>query len=269
VEKLRVEDRGTIRFLVLNEPERRNPLSQAMVAELLAALEEAAADPGVRSLVLTGAGPAFSAGADLAYLRTLTGLSAEENLAHSEELKTLFHRLYTFPKPTVAAVNGPAVAGGAGLVLASDLAVLAEEARIGFTEVKIGFVAALVAVLLVRHVGEKHARELLLTGELVPADRAVAMGLANRVVPKDELVAAALDLAEKASAGAPTSIRLTKTLLANLPGMGLAEGLAHASLANAWARESENLKEGLAAFFEKRPPRFPPQPGVVTGEGED
>jgi len=253
---LKQEDRGTVRHLTLAEPERRNPLTQAMVAELLGALDRAERDRNVRAVVITGEGKAFSAGADLAYLERLTTLPAEENLAHSAELRALFHRLYTFPKPVVAAVNGPAVAGGAGLVLASDLCVMAEEARIGFTEVKIGFVAALVAVLLVRHVGEKPARELLLTGELIPAREAYRMGLANRVVPGEELLEAAQDLAERASSGAPTSIRLTKSLLAELPGMGLEEAFAHATLANAWARETEDLKEGLRAFFEKRRPRF-------------
>ncbi len=252
---LRVEDRGPVRLVTLADPERRNPLSQALVAELLAALEAAERDP-VRAVVLTGEGPAFSAGADLAYLERLTELPAEANLAHSAELRGLFHRIYTFPKPVVAAVNGPAVAGGAGLVLACDLAVMAEDARIGFTEVKIGFVAALVAVLLVRHVGEKLARELLLTGELIPAQEAHRIGLANRVVPGEELLPAAVALAEKAAGGAPTSIRLTKSLLAELPGMGLGEAFAYATLANAWARETENLKEGLRAFFEKRRPRF-------------
>ncbi len=226
-----------------------------MVAELQGALDAAARDP-VKAVVLTGQGKAFSAGADLAYLERLTELPAEANLAHSAELKALFHRLYTFPKPVVAAVNGPAVAGGAGLVLAADLAVMAEGAKIGFTEVRIGFVAALVAVLLVRHLGEKHARELLLTGELVPAEEAYRMGLVNRVVPADELIETAAGLAEKAGAGAPTSIRLTKGLLAELPGMGLNEAFAYATLANAWARETENLREGIRAFFEKRRPRF-------------
>lgn len=266
---LRVEDRGAVRILTLAEPERRNPLSRAMVAALLAALDEAEAEAGVRALVLTGEGKAFSAGADLAYLKRLTELPAEANLAHSEELRDLFLRLYTFPKPTVAAVNGPAVAGGAGLVLASDLAVFAEEAKIGFTEVKIGFVAALVAVLLVRHLGEKAARELLLTGEFVSAERARELGLANRVVPREGLFEAALELADRAAAGAPTSVRLTKALLAELPGMGLSEAFAHATLANAWARETENLKEGIAAFFERRPPRFAPQSGVDGNETEN
>ncbi len=253
---IKQEDRGTVRYLTLAEPERRNPLTQAMVAELQEALDRAENERNVRAVVITGEGKAFSAGADLAYLERLTELPAEENLAHSAELRALFQRLYTFPKPVVAAVNGPAVAGGAGLVLASDLCVMAEEARIGFTEVKIGFVAALVAVLLVRHVGEKLARELLLTGELIPAREAHRMGLANRVVPGEELLEAAQDLAERASSGAPTSIRLTKSLLAGLPGMGLEEAFAHATLANAWARETEDLKEGLRAFFEKRRPRF-------------
>ncbi|MER3443221.1 MAG: enoyl-CoA hydratase [Meiothermus sp.] len=249
-------DQGSIRVLTLSDPERRNPLSPAMVSGLLEALDQAEKDGGVRAVVLTGAGQAFSAGADLEFLKNVTQMGAEANLAHSRELMRLFHRLYTFPKPTVAAVNGPAVAGGAGLATACDVVVMSEEARIGYTEVKIGFVAALVGVILIRSVGEKHARELLLTGKLVSAQEAFRMGLVNKLAPAEGVLEEALAFAREITANAPASVSLTKELLNALPGMGLEDGLRLASIANAWVRETGDLAEGIAAFFEKRAPRF-------------
>lgn len=249
-------ERGRVATVFLNDPERRNPLSPEMVGGLLEALEALEADPGVRVVVLTGKGRAFSAGADLAFLEKVTELGAEENYRHSLSLMRLFHRLYTFPKPTVAAVNGPAVAGGAGLALASDLVVMDEEAQMGFTEVRIGFVAALVSVLLTRAVGEKVAKDLLLTGGLLRAEEAKALGLVNRLAAPGKALEEARALAEEVAANAPTSLRLTKELLLALPGMGLEEGFRLAALANAWVRETGDLKEGIRAFFERRKPRF-------------
>jgi methylglutaconyl-CoA hydratase len=251
-----VSDQQSVRLLTLNDPQRRNPLSPALVQGLLAALDTAAQDPAIRAVVLTGAGPAFSAGADLEFLKQVTAAGAEANYAHSLELMRLFHRIYTFPKPTIAAINGPAVAGGAGLATACDLVVMSERAQLGYTEVKIGFVAALVGVILVRAVGEKHARELLLTGKLISALEAYRMGLVNRVVPAEQVLEEALALGQEVAANAPTSLALTKELLNALPGMGLEDGFRLASIANAWVRETGDLAEGIAAFFEKRPPRF-------------
>ncbi|WP_243027234.1 enoyl-CoA hydratase/isomerase family protein [Thermus albus] len=249
-------ERGPIFQVFLNDPERRNPLSPGMVEGLLSALQEAEQDPEARVVVLSGRGKAFSAGADLAFLEKVTELGAEENYRHSLSLMHLFHRLYTFPKPTVAAVNGPAVAGGAGLATACDLLVMDQEARLGYTEVKIGFVAALVSVILVRAVGEKVAKDLLLTGRLLGAEEAKALGLVNRIAPPGKALEEALALAQELSNNAPTSLRLTKELLLALPGMGLEDGFRLAALANAWIRETGDLKEGIRAFFEKRPPRF-------------
>jgi methylglutaconyl-CoA hydratase len=253
---LTTTDLPGIRLLTLNDPQRRNPLSPTLTKDLLAALDAAEQDPAIRAVVLTGAGPAFSAGADLEFLKQVTTAGAEANYAHSRELMRLFHRVYTFSKPTIAAINGPAVAGGAGLATACDLVVMSEQAQIGYTEVKIGFVAALVGVILVRAVGEKHARELLLTGKLVSALEAYRMGLVNRVVPAEQVLEEALALAQEVAANAPTSLALTKELLNALPGMGLEDGFRLASIANAWVRETGDLAEGIAAFFEKRPPRF-------------
>jgi methylglutaconyl-CoA hydratase len=250
------QDLAAVRVLTLNDPQRRNPLSLELVTGLMEALGAAERDASIRAVVLGGAGPAFSAGADLEFLKTVTSAGAEANYAHSRDLMRLFQRVYTFSKPTIAAVHGPAVAGGAGLATACDLVVMGEQARIGYTEVKIGFVAALVGVILVRNVGEKHAKELLLTGRLVGAGEAYRMGLVNRVVPQEQVLDEALRLAGEISANAPSSLSLTKELLSALPGMGLEDGLRLAAVANAWVRETGGLAEGIAAFFEKRSPEF-------------
>lgn len=249
-------DHSHVRLLVLNDPDRRNPLSDALAEALMDALAEAERAPEVHALVLTGAGKAFSAGADLDFLKRVRDEPAEANLAHSRRLADLFLRVYTFPKPIVAAVNGPAVAGGAGLAVACDLVVMDEAARIGYTEVRIGFVAALVGVLLVRSVGEKHARELLLTGDLIDAATAYRMGLVNRIAAAGESVDEALAWAGRLAENAPSSLALTKELIASYHGMGLEDALRYAVAAGAWIRQSADLEEGINAFFEKRKPRF-------------
>ena len=245
-----------VQTILLNDPDRRNPLSPSLIADLQAALEEAAQNPQVRAVILTGAGTAFSAGVDLEFLSTVSQMTAQQNLEHSRALQKLFYQVYTFPKPIVAAVQGHAIAGGAGLASACDLVVMAESARLGYTEVRIGFVAALVGVILVRSVGEKHARELLLTGQQISAHEAYRMGLANRVVPAEQVADTALELAREIAANAPSSVALTRELLLALPGMGLEDGFRLATVANAWIRQTDDLEEGIRAFFEKRPPRF-------------
>ena len=154
----------------------------------------------------------------------------------------------------MAAVNGPAVAGGAGLVSVCDTAVMSEGAKIGYTEARIGFVAALVGVFLVRQVGEKHARDLLLSARLVDAEEAVAMGLVNEIAPPGEVLGRAVARARIMARNAPSSLAMTKALLVSVPSLGLLEGLRYATEVNALARTTDDLKEGVAAFLEKREP---------------
>ncbi len=248
------ERRGPLLLLRLNRPDARNALNTEMVAALHAELESAQTDQGVRCIVLCGAGRAFSSGADLKALRELGVLSSEANKADSQRLADLLHLIYTGPKPVVAAVEGAAVAGGAGLASACDLVVAGEGARLGYTEVRLGFVAAIVMVFLLRCVGEKHARELLLTGRLVTAGEAQRMGLVNEVVPDGQAEARALELAAEIAGASSTALASTREMLSLLPGMGLAEGLRYAVGMNAWTRTTHDLKEGVAAFLEKREP---------------
>jgi methylglutaconyl-CoA hydratase len=250
------DQQGPVRILTLNRPAVRNALSVELRAALRDALRVAADDRDTRAVVLTGAGDAFCAGLDLRELEGMNERSSEENLADSRDLAELLLQLATLPKPVVAAVNGPAVAGGAGLVTACDLAVMDRDARIGYTEARIGFVPALVAVFLVRQVGDKHARDLLLSARLITAAEAAAIGLVNEVAAPGQVLAAAIDRARGLARNAPGSLAISKALLAAVPSLSLQDGLRYAAEVNAEARERDELREGVRAFLEKREPRW-------------
>ncbi len=254
---LELTDEGPIRLLTLSRPEVRNALDPALREALMTAFHKAGNDGRVRAVVLTGAGNAFCSGLDLGELERVSRHSTEFNRDDSRALAELFRMIYTFPKPVVAAVNGHAVAGGAGLASACDLVVMSESAKLGYTEVRIGFVPALVAAFLIRQLGEKRTRDLLLSGRLISADEAAAWGLVNDVVAADEVVPRALALAATLAANAPSSLALTKGLLCALPGMGLEDGLRLGIEVNALARTTDDLREGVRAFLDKRPPRWP------------
>ena len=241
----------------LNRPEKRNAINADVVTMLSAALEQAAADDAVRVVVLTGAGDAFSAGADLAALRTMQDATLVENLEDSRKLADLFLKIYRHPKAVIARVNGHAIAGGAGLAAVCDLSVASETAKFGFTEVRIGFVPAIVSVIVRRKLGETAARDLLLRGRLISAEEAAKMGLITAAVPEEELDATVEVVARTADAIAdetsPSAIMLTKRLLADLPGMGLQEALSHAAEINAFARGTADCRAGIEAFLNKKP----------------
>ncbi|WP_188961866.1 enoyl-CoA hydratase/isomerase family protein [Deinococcus aquiradiocola] len=259
---------GPVLHLRLNRPAVRNALNAELVAALHRELLAAQADPAVRCVVLSGEGRAFSAGADLKALQALGSASSEENRADSARLADLLNLIYTGPTPVVAAVEGAAVAGGAGLACVCDVVVSGAGARFGYTEVRLGFVAAIVMVFLLRAVGEKHARELLLTGRLVPADTACRMGLVNEVVPDGEALLRATQVAQEIALGSRVALATTREMLSLLPGMGLQEGLRYAVLTNAWTRTTSDLQEGVAAFLEKREPAWRPAPqGGTSGRG--
>ena len=253
---LRIKTQGMTLVLTLNRPEVRNALNPALREALREAFESVQDDPNIRAVVLTGAGKAFCSGLDLSELQHFRERSTEENLADSAALADLFRLIYTFPKPVIAAVNGHALAGGAGLATVCDLTVVSEEAKLGYTEARIGFVAALVGVFLVRQIGDKGARDLLLTARLLSAGEALELGLVNEVRPADRVLPRALELARHFSENAPSSLSLTKTLLAALPGMSLEDGLRYAVHLNALSRTTSDLEEGVAAFLEKRAPNW-------------
>lgn len=246
---------GPVLTLTLDRPEKRNALSADLVDALTEALAEAGRDHGVRVVVLTGTGRAFSAGADLDALRALQSASAEANLADSERLARLFGTIYTLPKPVVAKVQGHAIAGGCGLAAVCDFSLVADEAKLGFTETRIGFVPAIVSVFVVRKLGEAAARDLLLRGRLIDAAEAARIGLVTRAVAPSHLDAETDALChELATETSASAVALTKRLLADVHTMGLAEGLSYAAHLNALARATDDCHAGVAAFLDKTDP---------------
>lgn len=252
-EPLHIDCQGPVATLTLNRPDRRNALSRGLIAALAQGVERLAADPAIRVLVFTGAGNAFCAGMDLDELRGTLENTAEAELIWDDagKLSALFHRIYTLPKPTIAMVNGAAVAGGAGLVSVCDLAVSVPTAKFGYPEVRRGLVAAMVMPHLLRHVGERMARWLLLSGELIDAPEALRVGLINAVVPAEDLVARTQAWCEALLAGGPNALATTKALLQRCSLQSLSvEELGRSS---AEPRLTPECREGLTAFFAKTP----------------
>jgi len=253
---LRVESEARVLAITLNRPEKRNALNAVMIEELQHALEAAANDPSCGVVLLTGAGGAFCAGMDLAYLEGLNDKTPEEHRADTEQIARLLRTLYDLPKPTIAAVNGAAVAGGMGLATVCDFTLAVPEAKFGYTEVRIGFVPAIVSAFLREQIGDKRARDLLLTGRLIEAREASELGLVTRVVPADDLMPEAHALAAKLLQNSPQAMRATKRLLSDYARARLDRGVAAAIAANVEARATEDFKEGVRAFLEKRKPRW-------------
>ena len=241
--------------VTLNRPDKRNAISYELIQDLLTGLDEIAKSPA-QILILTGAGKAFCSGMDLENLKALSGRSPEQSLKDSETMARLFRSLYDFPKPTIAAVNGAAIAGGCGLATLCDFTLAAPEAKFGYTEVRIGFVPAIVSTFLLRQVGEKHARDLLLTGRIIDAAEAHRMGLVNEVVSPDELMSRARELAAQLMENSPASLGSTKRLLSNHARHQLDSQIQAAIRENAGIRSTQDFREGVSSFLEKRKPHW-------------
>ena len=257
-ERLRLRREEDLLFVTLDDPERRNALSPQMIDELTAVYRHDWRAAGVRALLLLGAGKAFSAGADLDHLRALRDAGPEQNLTDSERMRDLFLAVLEQPALTLALVHGACVAGGCGLATACDFVLAAEDARFMYSEVRIGFVAALVATFLPLRVRGAHQRELLLDPDFLTAARAVEIGLANRLVPAAELETAgrawAVAILEKASSD---SIAASKRLMLDVAGVPLRAALELAARVNAAARSTPDCRRGVAEFLEtKQPPRW-------------
>ena len=248
-----VSDEGAVRTITLNRPERRNAMTPDMQAELIEAMQEAAGS-NCRVVVFAGAGEAFCSGLDLSALRGMNDKSAAEHREDAERIAKLFRTLYELPMPTIAAVHGAAIAGGTGIATLCDFTVAAPAAKFGYTEVRIGFVPAVVSAFLVLQVGDKRARDLLLTGRLFDAGEALRMGLVSEMVAAEELQRRVGTLAETLARNSPSSLAMTKRLLANQNRSWLDGALALALEANAEARQTADFHEGVAAFLEKRTP---------------
>lgn len=251
-----VEDRESIRIVTLNRPERRNALTQQMIAELTEVFTAAGNGDTVQVLILHGAGEAFCSGLDLSEMQKLSGQTAEEQRAGTDRIAAMMRALYYSPIPTIAAVQGAAVAGGMGLATLCDFTLAAPDARFGYPEVRIGFIPAIVSAFLVRQAGDKLARDLLLTGRVIDAHEAHRMGLVTNVKEGEPIFEAALHFAGMLQKNSPASLRATKKLLRQQNAAELDRNLAAAAQANAEMRQTSDFKEGLAAFLEKRSPSW-------------
>lgn len=241
-----------IAYITLNRPEKRNALSYELVAELKEAFQKAEDDPEVKVVVLKAEGKAFCAGADLGYLQSLQTNTYEENLADSRHLKELFEKIYYLPKVVIAQVQGHALAGGCGLATVCDIVYSVPEAKFGYTEVKIGFIPAIVKVFLLRKIGESKAKQLLLTGDLISAKDAKDMGMVNYVVAHEELSSQVNQMAEKlCQQNSAQSMGTTKLMIARVQEMPVNEALEYAAEMNAKGRATDDCKKGIAAFLNK------------------
>ncbi|MGO8719478.1 MAG: enoyl-CoA hydratase/isomerase family protein [Acidobacteriaceae bacterium] len=253
---LSITEMEEIVTVTFNRSERRNALTPEMIDELIATIDDLS-DLNSGVLILTGRGPAFCAGLDLEHLRSLTSKTLLQHNADAERMARLLRSLYDLPLPTIAAVNGHAIAGGMGLATVCDFTLAVPEAKFGFTEARIGFIPAIVASFLTLQVGEKQARDLLLTARLITAEEAEQMGLVNEVVRDSGLMERAVRLAHQLLNNSPESLRAIKRMLSANVKDRLDRQLQHAVKMNADARSTEDFREGVAAFLERRTPDWP------------
>jgi len=246
---------GDVATIALTRPEKRNAISVHMIADLMGALEQVETG-SARVVILTGSGKAFCAGMDLDELLSVARHSLPKHLEDARRVSKMFYRLYSFPKPIIAAVNGAAIAGGCGIATLADITLSVPEAKFGYTEVRVGFVPAMVALFLRRQIGEKKARELLLTGRIVNAEEALRFGLINEIVPAEKLMDRAHEVANEILASSPTSVKETKRLLLAHEEKAVRAELEMAIEASADIRMTEDFHEGLSAFLEKRSPNW-------------
>jgi len=247
---LLIENR--IAYITINRPDKRNALNSEVVSNLKQLFKEAEQNPEAKIIVLKANGDAFCAGADLGYLQQLQKNTYEENLEDSNHLKSLFEAIYLNSKIVIAQVEGHAIAGGGGLATVCDFVFSVPEAKIGFTEVKIGFVPAIISLFILRKIGESRTKELLYTGDLITSQKAKALGLINYVVESENISSEVYDFAQKLiKSCSADSLALTKKLLAQVPTMNLSEGLNFASEMNAKARSTKDCVKGISAFLNK------------------
>src|SRR5580704_7574980 len=239
--------------ITFNRPEKRNAISFQLLDELLDALDDIERSDALVG-ILTGAGKAFCAGLDLDELKSLTGKAEAQNIEDSTRMAHIFRRLYEFPKPTIAAVNGAAIAGGTGLATMCDFTLAVPEAKFGYTEVRIGFVPAIVSSMLVWQVGHKIARDLLLTGRLFDSAEAYRFGLVNEIVAPENLMGRARELAVLLMENSPVSLVATKRLINGFIAPQLDQQMVEAIADNARIRATADFREGVSSFLEKRKP---------------
>ncbi len=243
-------EENNVGILTLNRPEKRNALHPKMVNEIINQLDIIEKDDNIKFLIITGEGKSFCAGADLAYLNDLRNYSSTENEKDSEDLAELFMRIYKFTKPTIAAVNGAAIAGGCGLASVCDL-IIADNvnSKFGYSEVKIGFIPAIVSIFLIKKVGEGFAKRLLLTGEIIDAKKAFDLGLADYLA--DDALAEAKNLAEKMINNSSFSMQTTKKMIQSISNLDVQQAVNYCIKLNTISRSTDDFKNGLNNFLKK------------------
>ncbi len=255
---VRIEKGGPIARLILTRSDVRNAFNAEMIAELTESITLLASDPELRVLVLAADGPTFCAGADVNWMRSQIGVSEEENLRDAKRLFDLFRATYEFPKPIIARVQGGAFGGGAGLICCSDIVIMARDAQTAFSEVRLGIVPATISAFVLRKIGEGRARELFLTGRRISSEECLRIGLANEVVPEDQLDDAVDRWVNELLLSASTAQALTKELLREVPRLTIMDSRDFTAARIARQRVSPEGQEGLSALLEKRAPSWSP-----------
>jgi methylglutaconyl-CoA hydratase len=248
---IKYEIKNEIGILTLNRPEKRNALHPELARQMKSKIKEAAEDKSVKVLIITGEGKAFCAGADLEYLNKMRNYSSLQNEEDTRELAELFLSIYNFPKPVIAAVNGAAIAGGCGLASVCDIIVADElNAKFGYSEVKIGFIPAIVSTFLIRRVGEGMAKQLLLSGDILEAKRAYEISFVNYLSPS--VLEFSLDIATKLKSNSQQSLESTKSMIKNVSGLSVEDAVEYSIGLNTISRTTEDFKKGLNNFLTKK-----------------
>ncbi len=253
---LRRETHGPVARIALARPEVRNAFDDVLIAELTRAFAEAGEDPAVRVIVLSGDGPTFCAGADVAWMRKAGAYSREENEADAERMARMLRGIDACPRPVVALVHGAAIGGGVGLLAAADIAIASEETVFSLAEVKLGILPAVISPYVLRAIGPRAARELFLTGERFDAREALRIGLVHRAVAAGELEDVGRQKVAALLSSGPEAVRAAKGLIEKVTGRSPEEAMAPTVRAIAERRASDEAKEGLSAFLEKRKPAW-------------
>jgi methylglutaconyl-CoA hydratase len=255
-ETISMEDGGAVVRVIFDRPEVHNAFNSVMIGELGVVFNRLRERKDVRVIVLTGRGRSFCAGADLNWMREIIGYSFEQNMRESLQIADLMQAIHTCPKPTIAMVNGAAIGGGVGFLSACDIAVAADTAKIGLSEVKIGLVPAAISPYVVRKIGQSYAHEYFLTGERMSAERAGSIGLVNRVVSPEALEGEVDRLVDLLLTSGPEALAKCKELLHTVPRLGENDVKHFTAKMIAELRISAEGQEGMASFLEKRKPKW-------------
>ncbi|UCE24777.1 MAG: enoyl-CoA hydratase/isomerase family protein [Candidatus Zixiibacteriota bacterium] len=253
---IKYEKKNQVGHVTFSRPEIHNAFNSTLIREMLHLFSEIEKDTDLRLVVLTGEGKSFCAGADLNWMRSVINQTFEENLAESNELAELLHKVYSCKKPVVGRINGAAIGGGTGFVAVCDIAIASRLAKFSFSEVKIGIVPACIGPYVVKKMGEGKARELFITGERMNADRAFEVGLVNKVVEHEELDAEVEKLISLVLSSGPEAVGVAKKLVSEVPGMLPDEYKPYTAEMIAHLRLSDEGQEGMDAFLNKRPPKW-------------